>query len=109
MPRTMPAILAAPLLVAGLAGCQSLAERPKKDIVTVPFPAAGTVREPAREAGWQLVWADEFDASDIDRTKWDFDIDCWGGGNNERQCYTDRPANAAVEGGKLVIPARKEQ
>ena len=109
MPRTMPAILAAPLLVAGLAGCQSLAERPKKDIVTVPFPAAGTVREPAREAGWQLVWAEEFDASEIDRTKWDFDIDCWGGGNNERQCYTDRPANAAVEGGKLVITARKEQ
>ncbi|MBJ7499290.1 MAG: glycoside hydrolase family 16 protein [Sphingopyxis sp.] len=63
--------------------------------------------EPA-EAGWRLVWSDEFEGSAIDRSKWDFDVDCWGGGNSERQCYTDRAANAAVADGKLVITARKE-
>ncbi|MEI6642800.1 MAG: glycoside hydrolase family 16 protein [Novosphingobium sp.] len=57
---------------------------------------------------WQLVWSDEFTATTIDRTKWDFDVDCWGGGNNERQCYTDKVRNARVVAGKLVITARRE-
>ncbi|MBB5706413.1 glycoside hydrolase family 16 protein [Sphingopyxis panaciterrulae] len=60
-------------------------------------------------AGWRLVWSDEFDGPAIDRGKWDFDVDCWGGGNRERQCYTDRRSNAAVENGRLVITARKER
>jgi len=25
-------------------------------------------------AGWKLTWADEFDGTAIDRTKWDFDL-----------------------------------
>ncbi|MGQ7830455.1 glycoside hydrolase family 16 protein [Altererythrobacter sp. Z27] len=62
-----------------------------------------------QDAGWELAWSDEFDGSEIDRTKWDFDVDCWGGGNDERQCYTDSPRNAAIEDGKLVITARKER
>lgn len=61
------------------------------------------------EKGWRLVWSDEFDGAAIDRAKWDFDVDCWGGGNNERQCYTDKRRNAVVEDGKLVIAARKEK
>ncbi|KTE05355.1 family 16 glycosylhydrolase [Sphingopyxis sp. H115] len=69
--------------------------------------AAAAAHEPAGD-GWRLVWSDEFDGSAIDRGKWDFDVDCWGGGNNERQCYTDRPANAALRDGKLIITARKE-
>lgn len=59
--------------------------------------------------GWELVWSDEFDGEAIDRGKWDFDVNCWGGGNNERQCYTDSPRNAAVKDGALVITARKEK
>lgn len=55
---------------------------------------------------WALVWADEFDAGEIDRKKWSFDENCWGGGNDERQCYTSSKRNAAVEDGKLVITAR---
>lgn len=70
-------------------------------------PAAAAAQQPA-DAGWRLVWSDEFDGAAIDRGKWDFDVDCWGGGNNERQCYTDRPRNAAVKDGRLVITARKE-
>nr|WP_314446240.1 glycoside hydrolase family 16 protein [uncultured Sphingomonas sp.] len=82
---------------------------PPKTIAKVTLPAPGTSREPAREQGWQLIWSDEFEGSAVDPAKWDFDRDCWGGGNSERQCYTDRPANAAVAGGLLTITARQER
>lgn len=59
--------------------------------------------------GWTLVWADEFDVPQIDKRKWGFDEDCWGGGNDERQCYTRSKRNAAIEDGKLVITARYER
>ncbi|MEL7545757.1 MAG: glycoside hydrolase family 16 protein [Pseudomonadota bacterium] len=55
---------------------------------------------------WTLVWADEFESAAIDRTKWNFDVDCWGGGNEERQCYTTLPTNAAIADGKLQIIAQ---
>ena len=101
--------IAAALACAALLGaCQSTAERPKKVITQVERPAPGTARTPGDEAGWQLVWADEFDGDEIDAGKWQFDVDCWGGGNNERQCYTDRPRNARVEDGVLHITAHKE-
>lgn len=85
-----------------------LVQRPAKVIEQVERPAPGTARSPEGERGWQLVWADEFDDAEIDRTKWDFDIDCWGGGNEERQCYTDRADNARIEDGRLIITALKE-
>ncbi len=57
---------------------------------------------------WQLVWQDEFDQDNIDSTKWSFEQNCWGGGNNEQQCYTDRPQNAHIDDGVLVITAHRE-
>ena len=72
--------------------------------------AAALAPVPAQaEDGWTLVWADEFDQGKIDRGKWSFETDCWGGGNNERQCYTKSGRNAAVSDGKLVITARHER
>lgn len=104
-----PARTFALLVCASLAGaCQTVPERPKKVISQVERPAPGSTRMPGNEAGWELAWADEFDAAAIDPAKWQFDVDCWGGGNNERQCYTDSPRNARVEGGMLHIVARKE-
>lgn len=61
------------------------------------------------DEGWALVWADEFDGNEIDRAKWSYDEDCWGGGNDERQCYTKSGRNAGIEDGKLVITARHER
>jgi beta-glucanase (GH16 family) len=69
--------------------------------------AAGAGASP--ESAWALVWFDEFDGEKIDRTKWVHEIDCWGGGNDERQCYTDSARNAEIENGKLVITARTER
>ncbi|SNS30085.1 glycoside hydrolase family 16 protein [Sphingopyxis indica] len=78
-------------------------------IAALGLMLAATAATPAPAGDWRLVWSDEFDGPAIDRAKWDFDVDCWGGGNNERQCYTDDPRNAAVEDGRLVITARKER
>ena len=65
--------------------------------------ATAAAQAPGR---WQMVWSDEFDGTAVDRSKWSFADDCWGGGNKERQCYVDRPANAAVADGILTITAR---
>jgi len=58
---------------------------------------------------WDLVWSDEFEGDAIDPAKWSFDVDCWGGGNNERQCYTDHSGNALLKDGSLVIRAHREK
>lgn len=39
------------------------------------------------EGQWKLVWADEFDGTELDRSKWDFRLNFWG----ERfDAYTDQ-------------------
>jgi beta-glucanase (GH16 family) len=54
-----------------------------------------------------LVWSDEFDAPDIDMTKWSYDVGTgnWGWGNGEAQYYTDNSTNSFIEDGKLIIKA----
>jgi beta-glucanase (GH16 family) len=59
--------------------------------------------------GWELVWQDEFDGPEINRDDWTFDIGGNGWGNSEAQTYTERPENARIEDGHLVIEARKER
>ncbi len=67
--------------------------------------------EPSAEVGngWSLVWNDEFGGSEIDAQRWAFETNCWGGGNDEQQCYTDRADNAFIRDGKLVIRAQEEK
>lgn len=57
-------------------------------------------------SSWRLAWSDEFDGDSIDPTRWNREVDCWGGGNEERQCYTPFDQNSRVEDGCLVIEAR---
>jgi beta-glucanase (GH16 family) len=57
---------------------------------------------------WELVWSDEFEGTTIDPTKWQHEKNCWGGGNNEQQCYTDRLENSFVADGYLHIVAQRE-
>tara|TARA_R110002124_G_scaffold5344_10_gene33588 strand:+ start:14047 stop:15123 length:1077 start_codon:yes stop_codon:yes gene_type:complete len=70
--------------------------------------ATDTVITNIEASGWQLVWQDEFEGNQIDTTKWSFAVDCYGGGNDEAQCYTARSKNAAVSGGLLSIMALRE-
>lgn len=63
----------------------------------------------AMPSGWRLAWSDEFNADELDASKWNRETDCWGGGNDERQCYTDSPRNSRLEDGCLVIEAHLEE
>jgi beta-glucanase (GH16 family) len=61
-----------------------------------------------RKQNWNLVWNDEFDGAAINENKWNFVQGGGGYGNNELQNYTNRPKNARVEDGSLVLEAHKE-
>lgn len=54
---------------------------------------------------WELVWSDEFDGTSIDTSKWNHEVNCNGGGNNEQQCYTDSAENSYVQDGILHVVA----
>src|SRR5581483_10132362 len=75
--------------------------------VAAPKPS---VRDPknAELPGWKLVWSDEFDKDGPpDPKKWGYEVG-WVR-NGELQYYTEnRPENARVENGCLVIEGRKE-
>ncbi|GAB5457903.1 MAG: glycoside hydrolase family 16 protein [Henriciella sp.] len=60
-------------------------------------------------ADWQIVWQDDFEGDKLDRTKWAPEVSCWGGGNDERQCYTDRPENIYLQDGALHLKAQAEE
>lgn len=86
--------------------------------LTVPLSASADLPVPERPApgpdvlpadmGWSLVWSDEFDGADLDFTKWGIEESCWGGGNWERQCYTNRYKNVEVVNGLLRLKAFRE-
>ncbi len=63
------------------------------------------VSKPA--TGWSLVWSDEFNGPTVDDKKWNFEVNCAGGGNNEKQCYTASTENAFIKEGMLNIVAKK--
>ncbi|MBO2010595.1 family 16 glycosylhydrolase [Hymenobacter negativus] len=76
--------------------------------------SADTPAAPAADkAGYtfkKLTWSDEFNYTGLpDSTKWTYDVGGHGWGNKELQYYTKkRRENARVEGGNLIVEARKE-
>ena len=67
--------------------------------------------KPVHKAAWKLVWSDEFNYTGLpDSSKWNYDVGGDGWGNHELEYYTNRRSeNARVEGGNLIIEARKEK
>ncbi len=61
------------------------------------------------DGGWALVWQDEFEGPSLDYSKWEIEINAFGGGNNELQIYTDRPENVRLENGRLILEARNDK
>lgn len=99
--RVISLLLAIAVLAAG---CQS-AGQTELSSLAIPTPIPTPI---AAKEGWELVWNDEFDGDAINRSDWTFDLGGGGWGNGEAQVYTDRPENARLEEGLLVIEGRKE-
>ncbi|WP_139922586.1 Ig-like domain-containing protein [Hymenobacter sp. DG01] len=66
------------------------------------------------QAQQQLVWEENFESTTINPNTWTFDQGdgcaqgVCGWGNSELETYTNRPENARIENGNLVIEARRE-
>ena len=71
------------------------------------FLAAATGKSAESANDWALVWSDEFGGESLDRTKWEFEVDARGGGNQELQYYVTN--NVRVGEGFLTIEARQGQ
>ena len=102
------------IAIAALAGVSLLAgcgggESGSAPIASLPTPTPTPTPSPTTATGqWQLVWADEFDGASLDTARWTVFDDCWGGGNQERQCYTPRAENVSIVDGVLTLTARDE-
>jgi beta-glucanase (GH16 family) len=57
---------------------------------------------------YRLIWQDEFDSPQLDRSKWNPDIGYTGESNAELEIYTDRRDNLRLESSLLIIEARAE-
>ena len=60
------------------------------------------------QAQYELFWSDEFDGTDLDLTKWTYDVGGHGWGNEEPQYYTENERNVDVDTGYLRITAIQE-
>lgn len=92
------------VIIWSLMSVASAQEKPTP--TPTPEPEATPIAVPE---GWELVWHDEFDGDTIDEANWTYDVGGHGWGNGEAQYYTDRPDNARLEDGMLVIEARQER
>lgn len=88
--------LCALISTASLLGCGGGAETHTDPTVIEP-------QQPVSD--WQMVWSDEFDGTTINTANWTHEVDCWGGGNNEKQCYTENSENSYVSDGTLKLVA----
>ena len=66
------------------------------------------VSDSVESQDWRLVWQDEFDSEKLDYSKWEIEVNAFGGGNQEMQIYTDRKENVRVEDGRLILEARRD-
>ncbi len=63
--------------------------------------------------GWDMIWNDEFDGNNLNKSKWGYDAgyylnddpSTWGWGNAELEYYTESTDNIFVEDGKLNLRA----
>lgn len=117
------------LMVFAVAASACATATPSETSTAAPTPAAPTTAAPTTTTevpttttivlpeplpveppeGFELVWNDEFDGDSVNLDNWTYDIGGWGWGNGEGQYYTDRPENARLENGLLVIEADFER
>lgn len=101
------------LILSGLAGaivagCTSNSTNEDANFILGKKPMELSHQPITPSDNWKLAWQDEFDGDRINTRYWTLEQNCWGGGNNEQQCYTNQQENAFVKDGLLHIVARKE-
>jgi len=52
---------------------------------------------------FRLILVENFHGPRLDTTLWDYEVNCWGGGNYEQQCYVNSTDNIFIENGVLNI------
>lgn len=94
------------MLALSLASCTET----KTKNIPAPTPTTKAVNEEARDYAQYTsqVWADEFNTTTLDLTKWTCELGAGGWGNNELQTYTSSTDNVLVDGNKLIIRARQQ-
>jgi beta-glucanase (GH16 family) len=106
--RRLPALA----VVGFLIGCGGGGSETATSVPATAPIAAYAAPVPGALPGWTLAWSDEFDVDGLpDASHWDYDTgrNHLGWYNNELQYYArDRPENARVAGGHLIITARRE-
>jgi beta-glucanase (GH16 family) len=95
-----------PLVNLILGACAMTPQEPTPTPVPTPRPSPTPAAWDI--VGWNIVWHDEFDSPELDKTNWTFDIGGNGWGNAEWETYTDKPENIRIEEGMLVIEARED-
>lgn len=71
-----------------------------------PFPTPTGIPIPPPYT--RLAFDDEFNGTSLDLTKWNYEVNGDGGGNNELQYYTNLPTNSYVQNGFLTIQANEQ-
>lgn len=66
-----------------------------------------TIENKYEEQGYKLLWHDEFDGTELDRSIWNVETHEPGWVNNELQEYVDSEENIQVKDGALVISSKK--
>lgn len=55
------------------------------------------------------MWRDEFEGTELDRSRWEVEVNDFGGGNGELQMYTDHADNVRVENSCLILEAHRRR
>ncbi len=101
------------MALCALGACSGGGGTPPAVAPPPPPPSTPALPPGGIPAGWTLAWSDEFEGEGLpDAAKWDYDTsrNQQGWYNNELQYYArERPENARVTGGRLVITALKEK
>lgn len=75
--------------------------------LAAPTPSCGPVAYKADGTQWQCTFADDFDGSTLDRTKWVVQTTAASNFHSGAECFVDNPQNVAVGGGTLNLTVRR--